>query len=83
MERCANQFLPDCQAKWGLLTDVIQVKAEIALQQTTVNGFQLDLDQLKTMTEKTEQEARKVIDEINSLEHFSVCILQSITIPCQ
>ena len=68
-----NQFLPDCQAKWGLLTDVIQVKAEISLHQITTNGFVLDLDQLNSLITKIETDSRKVVDDIDNLEHFRVC----------
>ena len=77
MERCSDQCIPDCQAKFGLLTDVIQVKAELALKQMTRNGLLVDLNQLKALVEKTETDARKAVDEINSLAHFSVCFPHS------
>ena len=72
-----DQFLPNCRERWGLLTDIIQVKAELALRQITNNGFTVELDQLDAMVTTIETRAAGIVRDIEGMEHFGEVFVRS------
>ncbi|KAH3765603.1 DNA polymerase family A [Pelomyxa schiedti] len=73
MDRYRDEYLPGVLAKYGFLTDVIQVKGSLALSQITQNGIHVDLPLLHKRAEEVEAEVKKIISELTSHADYS-CI---------
>lgn len=73
MDGCRDEFLPGVVERFGLLTDIVQVKAAIALQHITRNGIVVDALALAQLTDRVAAEIATLVDAIVHMDGFSVC----------
>ena len=71
------EIYPDAPARFGLLSEAIQVEGAIALAATTRNGLHTHAERLKTAKEEFQQELESVIDEF--ITHYPGILLQDTT----
>ena len=71
------EIYPDAPARFGLLSEAIQVEGTIALAATTRNGLHTHAERLQTAKEEFQQELESVIDEF--ITHYPGILLQDTT----